>query len=304
MTARTWLLLAATGLMAALAAHWRFSRSANTLASALRDARREVARLEGEFAQARRNEVQRASPSAIPRSATLRQTVNQGPSSEAAFQEMARKRSEARNDALFASPDLQLLFAESRRASYRVQFAALFHKLNLTHAQRETYCNALVAWDVKASDLEAIQKQQRLAGNDPGLKAQRAEAEAALMREVMSVLGPEGVKITREYTRLDQVRAYLAGYGGLFSRLGQPLTFEQFEALTDAFGSVSPKGSPEPSRFTTAQWDAIAETAQGILTPDQWSLFSSTTPPGEFSGRWDAAVTEALAKIAAPKDAR
>jgi hypothetical protein len=206
--------------------------------------------------------------------------------------------SQERRQALIESPPLQVLFEESRRGIYRGQFAALFRRLKLSPEQQAALISAFVAWDMTVRDLDAVMKQTGLSRDDPGLKALRAEASARMVDDVKSVLGPDALTITREYTRLNTARSYVAGYGGLLSRLGSPLTFDQLEALVNAFGEVSPSTSPQPSRLSASQWDQIDARAHDILAPDQWKIFRSATPPGQSDGRWASAATEALEKVA------
>lgn len=285
-------------LVAALGSTWRSFREIKDLGLKLHGARNEVSALKVAFAESRQTARHKGPETKLPviRASAVAQVQTTGGFSEEALHAQAQKIAEERKTALLASPSLQVLFEESRRGSYRGLFAALFQRLKLSPDQQAAFITALVAWDMKSNDLEAVMRQQGLSRNDPALKAQRAEAEAALIHDVQAVLGPDALKITQEYTRLQDARSYVAGYGGLFSRLGQPLTFSQFEALTNAFGEASPTEPPQPSRFTTAQWDQIAAQAQGILSPSQWQVFQSTTPPGQTAGRWDSTATEAMAK--------
>lgn len=286
--------------VAALGSTGHFSQETWDLEANLRTARSDVSQLKNALAalreKARRSEPETKPAASVPKLVALAQPVEG--MSEAAIQARLRKASEENKSVLLASPSLQVLFEESRRGIYRAQFAALFHRLKLTPEEQAAFISALVSFEMKASDLEAVMKQHGLSRDDPALKAQRAEADATILREIQAVLGPDASTITREYTKLNDARSYVAGYGGLFSRLGQPLTFYQLEALANAFGEASPGTSPNPNRLSAAQWDQIGVRAQGILTPNQWQIFQSTTSPGQSAGRWESVATEAMDQAA------
>lgn len=298
MTPRTTLLLPLVVFVAALGTAWHFVLRAEELRLRLSTTESQVRKLRSEIAELRRTariEKSETITTSVPDRTTNSPPVDLSPE---AVRKMSETISEDRKQALLESPPLQVLFEESRRGMYRVQFAALFKRLKLSPKQQAALISAFVAWDMTASDLNAVMKQQGMSRDDPALKARRAEAEAALRHDVQAVLGPDAFTITREYTRLNAARSYVAGYGGLLSRLGSPLTFDQLEGLVNIFGEVSPNTSPQPSRLSASQWDQIEARAHDILAPDQWEIFRSTTPPGQSDGRWASAATEELEEVA------
>jgi hypothetical protein len=216
----------------------------------------------------------------------------------------AQKNLDERNTALLASSNLQLLYEDSRRAMYHTVFAALFRRLHLSTDQQNALITAAVTADMKGKDLEAVMKEKHLSRNDPAIKAQRADADAALERDVAAVLGPDGLKTLREDSRFSSARDFATSYGGLLSRVGEPLTFDQIEAVTAAVAEASPGPFVDPAKLTTAQWDRVYGRIQTILSSAQWEVFRSTTPPRQYANRWESAVNEALAQATAepPKE--
>jgi hypothetical protein len=297
-------IVTATGIIViliGLASAWCFSRRSQITEATLAEAHRDRSQLEQRVA--RLKTAVRAAPT--PQPSTKRVVSQKSTETEASRQKQmdteAQKNADERNVALLASADLQLLFEDSRRAMYRAEFAALFRRLHISPEQQKAFVNALVAWDMKMKDLDAVVKQQGLSKNDPAIKAQRAEANATVERVARDVLGPQGTKVTQEYSRLDSARNYVAAYGGLLSRIGEPLTFDQFERLTNAFDGISDPKQPTLAELNTAQWDRAQPRIQAILTPAQWEVFQSATPPGQYASRWESAFNEAFANASAGK---
>lgn len=281
---------------AALGSTWLFQRKQDTLAQQEREIRFEIVRLTSRLDSLRADQAEEAAKRASPRmpmgpTTTTRQA--QVPTAEE-LQARAVKVSERRRNALLNSPDLQVLYEQSSRAHHQAEFAALFERLNLTSEERSILIGALVAWQLAMRDAEAVMKQQGLARDDPALKAVRAEAEETLARALESVLGPDPLEITKEFTRLSAARRYVTAHGGLMARIGHPLSFEQLEQLTSAFAEVSPNRPPNPNKLSSEQWQNVNRRAEVILTPEQWQVFSTATPSGEGGGRWESAMVAAL----------
>jgi hypothetical protein len=214
------------------------------------------------------------------------------------------KDSEERRQALYETPSLQLLYEQSRKASYRAMFAELFHRLKLSPEQQERVVAALAASDTRYRDLEAIAKEKRLSPKDPGLKAQYAEVNKTVAGEMEAVLGPGAEKMIRQYTAQDRARDYVAACSGMLARVDLPLRPEQLEALTAAAYECAPPVKNEPLQtFTPAQWEQFAARAQTILSPEQWNELRSGTPlgvTGVTAGLWEAALNDLLTKTAGP----
>jgi hypothetical protein len=155
-----------------------------------------------------------------------------------------------------------------------------------------------VKLEMLRQDLGAIAKEKGLSRDDPELEAKCAAAEAESVHEIEALLGPDALASTREYTRLDSVRRYVAAYAGLFSRIGEPMSFDQVEALTAAIGKLQTK-STAPGNFTSAEWARVSAEAQRVLTPAQWREFQVSAPPDEMGNPWQTAAKDALAKAGA-----
>lgn len=183
-----------------------------------------------------------------------------------------------RADRFMTSPELQNLYQESRRAYYEEIFAEFFRERRIPPDQQVALIAAVVENEMRYRDLEAVAKQQGLEPNDAAIKAQSKAAEKALEQTAESILGPNPFKLTRDYSKLEPARNYVARYSGLFSRLGEPLTTAQQEAITAAFAGVAPKKGFDLKRLDEASWTKVNACAQSVLTPAQWELYTTAIP--------------------------
>lgn len=282
--------------IAAFGLAWRSWHATRVRLSASADAGNEISRLKKRLADldnAREPEAKKAETKSTK--ASVKKTLTE---MGAEISAEARKRTEVYRAELLVNPTLQTLYEQNERARYSAMFAALFHRLKLAPEQRERFIEALVKNQMQKQDLEAIAKTKGLSRDDPQLQAERAASDAEVVREIEALLGPDGLAVTREYTRLETVRGYLAGYAGLFSRVGEPITVDQLERLTEVFGKAASKTALY--RFTSGQWEQIWADAPRILTPEQWRYFQTITPPGQTASRWESAAVEILTKTAGP----
>lgn len=276
---------------------WSEWKQTRRYEAALREAQLHAKQLSGRLAALSRKAHELPVQHSLPTSAPVKSAAVTRDSLMADM----KAQSEATQRTQDNSPALQNRFLALRRAQHRAMFGALFWRLKLSPEQQEAFLRAVVGWDERVQDLQAIARAKGWSRNAPELKAQYDEAEAAQRSQIVAVLGPDALQITREFSTATRIRDYVASCDGMLSRFGLPLTPEQSEALTAAIIDCSPKLFNEPRlRLTPAQWDQFAARAQAVLSPEQWRALESATPPGVATSRWDATLEDLLTKAAGP----
>lgn len=194
---------------------------------------------------------------------------------------------------------LQVLQEQFLRATNRSTFAGFFRQKRLTRDQREAFLDLVAKSMMLSSDLNAAAKAKGLKSDDSEITALRRKYDADLERDLGELIGPNPFAQTRAYDSLSSARKYVSEYGGLLSRIGQPMTHDQLDALTAVFRELDPKRA-NPRNLSAAQWTGFLAHARQILTPAQMEVFE-TAEPSSVEGPHRKHVEELLTKLAGPR---
>jgi hypothetical protein len=201
---------------------------------------------------------------------------------------------------LYREPKIQALYQERERAREKATYRLLFRRLKLTREEQDALVAAHVDYTMLDQDISALAQDKGLPRNDPGLKAQRKEAEAKFMQQIEAVLGPDAPKVLRAYRETDGARSYVASFSGMLAGVDQPLTLDQADNLIQAMAESAPRSGNLLDKVTPEQWDQIFERSEKILSSAQATYFRTIAPPGEYYSRWSNELTALLSKTAGP----
>jgi hypothetical protein len=176
-------------------------------------------------------------------------------------------------------PRVQVLYHAKQRADLRVAYGPFFRVEHLTAAQVDRLADLIVQWRAHQHDMSEINRQKKVAFDDPAMVAERARGEAEFKAGVTEVLGEAGYSKLKDYARALEIREYVGRLAGAAAIEGEPLTLPQADALALALAKTCADynrgGSATQSKI---DWPAAEQSAQAILSSAQFKLLRQGAP--------------------------
>lgn len=208
-------------------------------------------------------------------------------------------------DLISGDPRLEALELRRQRASVHQDYGEFFLARGLAPAQVEKFAENWVKWTERGMDLNAVARVQDEAGKQT-VAALQQKAKEDYDAAQAALLGPDLYRQLLDYERTIPMRNIVVrGLAGAAAMEGVPLTAGQGDQLLQAAMSAAraEAGAKPYDLIATVDWDAFDAQARQILTPEQFTLFSTLAPPSGFSSHWkyklDAAVRRAQERDAA-----
>lgn len=191
-------------------------------------------------------------------------------------------------DLISGDPMLEVLELRRQRAGVHQDYGEFFLASGLAPAQVEKFLEIRVRWAERGMDLDAAARIQDEAGKQT-VASLKQKAEEDYYAAQAALLGPELYRSLLDYERTIPLRNILVrGLAGAAAVEGMPLTDRQGDQLLQAAMSTAQTevNTKSYELIGTIDWDAFDAQARQILTPEQFTLFTTLAPPSGFSSRW------------------
>lgn len=166
--------------------------------------------------------------------------------------------------------------AESRADQLRRSLAfyqPLLERLHLTPEQESQFQAMLTKRLSDGLDFTTVAKSMHLKPDDPDLKQLRAEADAALAKQVGTAFGDGAAAALATYHDTGALRELTFTLGKMLATSATPLTSDQSEQLVEIMAQNQTLAGAGHSTPKTINLDAVLAQAQQILTPAQLVAF-------------------------------
>src|SRR6185503_12444478 len=119
-------------------------------------------------------------------------------------------------------------------------YGSLFRRLGLSPEKIDRIAVAMTKAEEQQQDAVAIQRDQKLPAEDPGLVDLRKRAADELHAVQLDVLGADGAQQLQQYQRTLPARTIVDRLAGAAVLAGVSLTGPQADQLTQAMAEASP----------------------------------------------------------------
>jgi hypothetical protein len=153
-------------------------------------------------------------------------------------------------------------------------------------AQRSAFIANYAAY--AESDMDLIMAQPAAGPADEAVNTLQAQNKAAYEKKQLELLGEENFRAWQEYQR--RIPAYdivVHGLAGAAALEGCPITPIQTEQLISATIAAA-RDRDNPDRYLSLRsvdWKTLEAAASDILTPEQFTLFTTRAPLSGFQSR-------------------
>jgi hypothetical protein len=202
-------------------------------------------------------------------------------------------------------PKMETLMLRRQRAVVLLEYAPLFRALKLSPEQIKKFQDNCVKREESFIDLRAASRAQDDLGKQMAAKLQE-QANADYEAAQLEVLSADGYRQMQEFFRVEPLRNVLIrGLAGAAALEGVPLTEQQGEQLLQAALNAASQDANVTGEklLTMVDWDALDVQARQILSPAQFTLFTTAAHLSGFQARWkyqtDAVIQRALQSEAA-----
>lgn len=196
-------------------------------------------------------------------------------------------------------PVLQNLELKRQRAATHTAFVRFFEARGLSMEQRSAFIANYAAY--AESDMDLIMAQPADGPADEAVNTLQAQNKAAYEKKQLELLGEENFRALQEYQRRIPVYDIVVhGLAGSAALEGCPITTDQTEQLISAtIAAASDRDNPDRYQsLKSVDWKTLETAARDILTPEQFTLFTTRTPLSGFQSRaqfeLDAVVASSL----------
>jgi hypothetical protein len=189
-------------------------------------------------------------------------------------------------DLLDNDPKFQVLHLAQKRAELAMSYGPFFRMQGLSSEQIGKLSDLLINGVAQVEDLRAIAWTTGLSSRDPAIAAQQKQGMAELQAAETELLGTAGGEQLQQYERALPAWTYVGQLAGVAALAGVSFNREQAARLTDAIANASAvyvRGGTVD--FARVDWKAADVSAQAFLSPEQFTLFSRTDPPGAVLSR-------------------
>ena len=189
-------------------------------------------------------------------------------------------------DLLDNDPKFQVLHLAQKRAELAMSYGPFFRMQGLSSEQIGKLSDLLINGVAQVEDLRAIAWTTGLSSRDPAIAAQQKQGMAELQAAETELLGTAGCEQLQQYERALPAWTYVGQLAGVAALAGVSFNREQAARLTDAIANASAvyvRGGTVD--FARVDWKAADVSAQAFLSPEQFTLFSRTDPPGAVLSR-------------------
>lgn len=188
-----------------------------------------------------------------------------------------------------SDPTAEVLMLRWQREISALEFGPFFRAQGVTPEQVRRFQDIWVKHTEQVIDLNAA---GRLPGADPvAIKALREQANVMADTALTALFGAEGYRAFREFqSQLPLRNTVVYGFAGAAALEGVPITAEQgqrlFQAAVAVLSAPNAGGQSAGSAIERIDWDRLDAAARQILTPAQYTLFTTQAAPTGFSSRW------------------
>ena len=174
---------------------------------------------------------------------------------------------------LRSDPVVQARFSDYQKSGLIMVYGPLFRELHLSAEQVARFEAIVIQRSEAQMDLNAAIQDQGISWDDPAAQKMFSQIRADFQNSMTDLLGEAASKQVDTYDQEIPSRSALAGFAGVATLDGIPLSPDQVQRMTSlaAQTRLGP-GGPD--------WNNIMTQAGSILTPNQLELFKT----GEFSG--------------------
>jgi cell division protein FtsB len=176
-------------------------------------------------------------------------------------------------------PVLQNLELKRQYAASHTAFARFFEARGLPMAQRSAFIANYAAYAERDMDLTMAQPADGPA--DEAVNTLKAQNKTAYEKKQLELLGEENFRAWQEYqSRIPAYDVVVRGLAGTAALEGCPITTTQAEQLISATIAAA-RDRDNPDRYQSLKsvdWNLVNAAARDILTPEQFTLFTTRIP--------------------------
>jgi hypothetical protein len=178
------------------------------------------------------------------------------------------------------------------RAIAQRNYGAFFRLRNLSLEKRQALIAIQVRQSDEYSDITAALRSENLTQSDPIAREALSQVGAQSAQAERDLLGQADFAALNDYDRSQQARYLVSQWaGGSAVELGEPITAQQggalLQTIEQASASYQQGGYIDP---TEVDWNAVAQAAQGYLSPAQLRFVLTAEPPLPSGGRFQSAL--------------
>ncbi|MFT3868341.1 MAG: hypothetical protein QM715_07575 [Nibricoccus sp.] len=193
-------------------------------------------------------------------------------------------------------PVMQNLELKRQRAATHTAFARFFEARGLPMAQRSAFIANYAEYAER--DMDLIMAKSTVGSGDEAVKTLQSQAKAAYEKKQLDLLGEENFRAWQEYERRIPVYDIVVhGLAGAAALEGCPITTAQTEQLiTATIAAGSDRDNPDRYlALKSVDWKTLETAARDILTPEQFTLFTTRSPLSGFRSRAQFEIDAVLA---------
>ncbi|MBC7366499.1 MAG: hypothetical protein H7343_06735 [Undibacterium sp.] len=196
-------------------------------------------------------------------------------------------------------PDAEAFYIASQRADLAARYGPLIRALKLTPEAAAKFQDAFIRKEEDQMDLAALLRMPGGETNGKALMEFQAKSQANYEASQRAVLGDAGYRQLEEYERTSSTRGMVSAIAGVAAVERAPFTPQQADALVQAIAGASEnyrKGYQ--ANHNDVDWSAVEAQARTILSPQQFTIFTTMDPGPSRAGLLQTRMYALVARAA------
>ncbi len=194
-------------------------------------------------------------------------------------------------------PDAEAFYIASQRADLAAKYGPLIRALKLTPEAAAKFQDAFIKKEEDQMDLAALLRMPGGETNGKALMEFQAKSQADYEASQRAVLGETGYQQLQDYERTASTRSMISAVAGVAAVECAPFTPQQADALVQVIAGASEnyrKGYQ--ANHNDVDWSAVEAQARTILSPEQFTIFTTMDPGPSRAGLLQTRMYALVAK--------
>lgn len=202
-------------------------------------------------------------------------------------------------------PEAETFFLAGRRADLAAKYGPLIRALRLTPEAAAKFQDAFIRKEEDQMDLAALLRMPGGETNSKALMEFQAKSQADYEANQRAVLGDAGYQQLQDYERTSSTRSMVSAVAGVAAVERAPFTPQQADELVQAIAGASEnyrKGYQ--ANHNDVDWRAVEAQARTILSPEQFTIFTTMDPGPSRAGLLQTRMYALVAQAAKAEAAK